>query len=92
MFNFSSESQKALIGQPWTVPWALITPAAKTGLGLGLGRGAGFVRDTSMVTQHPYTEGNFNLKFNAMIVNSSRSSSKNFIYVLRIFFIFARRK
>ena len=52
MFNFSSESQKALIGQPWTVPWALITQAAKT----GLGRGAGFVRDTSMVTQHPYTK------------------------------------
>ena len=52
MFNFSSESQKALIGQPWTVPWALITPAAKTGLGWGLG----FVRDTSMVTQHPHTK------------------------------------
>ena len=33
MFNFSSESQKAMIGQPWTVPWALITQAAKTGLG-----------------------------------------------------------
>ena len=57
MFNFSSESQKALIGQPWTVPWALITQAAKTGLGRRLGRrGAGFVRDTSMVTQHPHTK------------------------------------
>ena len=54
MFNFSSESQKALIGQPWTVPWALITPAAKTGLGWGLGRGrgAGFVRDISMAWSH----------------------------------------
>ena len=55
MFNFSSESQKALIGQPWTVPWALITQAAKTGLA-GLGWGLGFVRDTSMVTQHPHTK------------------------------------
>ena len=25
-----------MIGQPWTVPWALITQAAKTGLGRGL--------------------------------------------------------
>ena len=56
MFNFSSESQKALIGQPWTVPWALITQAAKTGLGWGLGPGAGFVRDMSMVTHQPYTK------------------------------------
>ena len=55
MFNFSSESQKALIGQPWTVPWALITQAAKTGLA-GLGWGLGFVRDTRMVTQHPHTK------------------------------------
>ena len=54
MFNFSSESEKAMIGQPWTVPWALITRAAKTGLGSG--RVAGFVRDTSMVTQHPHTK------------------------------------
>ena len=37
-------------------------------------------------------EGNFSVKLNAMIIISSRSCSKNFIYVLRIFFIFARRK